>query len=110
MPPGSPMRCLVWRRATWTPWTISRRSAGKTRSTSPALPLSRPVMTTTLSPFLIFIFGMGLEDLGGEGDDLHEPPRPQFTGNRPEDAGPDRLALLCDQDRRVAFDANSAAV
>src|ERR1051326_129311 len=110
MPPGSPMRGLVRRRAAWTRWTMSRASAGMTRSTSPRFPLSRPLMTTTLSPFLIFIFGIGLEDLGGEGDDLHKAPRPQFTGHRAEDAGPDRLALVADQDGGVAVKADGAAV
>src|SRR5216684_234916 len=43
-------------------------------------------------------------------DDLHEPPRPQFARHRPEDARPDRLALAADQHRRVAVEANGAAV
>src|ERR1700676_1268372 len=114
MPPGSPMRGLVCRRATWTPRTISRRSAGSTRSTSPDLPLSRPLMATTLSPFLIFIFGMAQrirsQHFGGERDDLHEPPRPEFAGDRPEDAGSDRLALLGDQYRRGAVEKKGAAL
>ena len=51
-------RGRVCRLATCTPWTMSRPSSGKTRKTSPVLPLSRPLMTTTLSPFLIFSFGI----------------------------------------------------
>src|SRR5580765_4435419 len=52
----------------------------------------------------------GSENLRGQGDDLHEPPRPEFAGHRPEDAGSDRLALVGDQHRRVAVETNSAAV
>src|SRR5215831_10542237 len=111
---------------------MTRSLSGKTRSTSPVLPLSRPLMTTTLSPFLIFNFGTfallaplrplagrgrkrqassaSLENLGGEGDDLHEPARPQFAGHRAEDTGPDRLALVGDQNGGVAVEADGAAV
>src|SRR5579863_4432495 len=110
MPPGSPRRCLVWRRATWTPCTIRRPSVGITRMTWPVRPLSRPLITTTLSPFLIFSFGMGLQHLGGERDDLHEAPRPELARHRAEDAGADRLALPADQHRRVAIEADRAAV
>src|SRR3546814_3264921 len=38
----------------FTPWTSARFSFGKTARTAPFFPLSFPVMTTTLSPFLIF--------------------------------------------------------
>src|SRR5579863_5917680 len=109
MPPGSPMRGLVCRLATWTPCTMSRRSAGKTRSTSPDLPLSRPLMTTTLSPFLIFIFAMS-EDLGGQRGDLHEFASAQLTGDRPEHAGADRLILIGDQHRGVAVETDRTAI
>src|SRR6266852_6182486 len=110
MPPGSPMRGLVCRRAMWTPWTMSRASAGMTRKTSPDLPLSRPLITTTLSPFLIFIFGIGLQHLGGERDDLHKAARPEFAGYRPEDARADRLALMGHQHGGVAVEADGASV
>src|SRR5713226_7345521 len=110
MPPGSPMRGLVCRRAMWTPWTMSRPSPGMTRSTSPDLPLSRPLMTTTLSPFLIFSFGIGLQHLGGERDDLHEAAGAQFACHRAKDAGPDRLALMGHQDGGIAVEADRAAV
>src|SRR6185503_8445289 len=36
--------------------------------------------------------------------------RPQLAGNRPEDAGADRLALAADQHRGVAIKADRAAV
>ena len=44
---------LVWRLTRLTPATIARPSVGLTDVTSPERPLSRPVRTTTLSPFLI---------------------------------------------------------
>src|SRR5947209_503699 len=116
MPPGSPMRGRVCRLATCTPCTMTRPSPGNTRRTSPVLPLSRPLMTTTLSPFLIFSFGIfslraaPLKDLGRQGHDLHEPARPQFAGYRTEDAGSDRLALVGDQHRGVAVETDRAAV
>src|SRR5712691_3920546 len=52
----------------------------------------------------------GSENLWGQGDDLHEPPRPQFACDRPEDARSDRLALGGDQHRRIAVETNGAAV
>src|SRR5438874_5024040 len=110
MPPGSPMLGFECRRAMWTPCTMARASAGKTRSTLPCLPLSRPLMTTTLSSFLIFSFGIGSQDLGSERDDLHEAARPQFARHRTEDAGADRLALAADQHRGVAVEADCAPV
>src|ERR1700682_3509252 len=91
IPPGSPMRGRVWRFARWTPCTMARDSAGNTRSTSPVLPLSRPVMTITLSPFLIFNFAMATapdsQHLGGQRHDLHESARTQLASDRTEDAG-----------------------
>src|SRR5215471_15479222 len=81
---------------------MTRASTGNTRNTSPVLPLSRPAMTTTLSPFLILSFGM-IIPLGAsqhfrrQRDDLHEPTRPQFTGYRTKDARSDRLSLTGDQ-------------
>src|SRR5437660_8827580 len=54
--------------------------------------------------------GHGSEDLGSERDDLHEAAGAQFARHRPEDAGADRLALAGDQPRRVAVEADRAAV
>src|SRR4051794_41258340 len=87
------MRGLVCRRATCTPCTTRRLSSGKTRSTSPRLPLSRPLITTTLSPLLIFNFGIvaASQNLGGERDDLHEPAGAQISRHPAEEAGADRL-------------------
>src|SRR5260221_12892497 len=110
MPPASPMRGLVWRRAIWTPCTTTRLSVGNTRNTSPVLPLSRPLMTTTLSPFLIFSLAIGSQYFWRQRDDLHEPLGAQFAGNRPEDASPDRLAGPLDQHGRIAVKAEGAAL
>src|SRR3954466_12034694 len=115
-----PWACMVWRwwRFTmWTPCTISRFSSRSTFMTSPVLPLSRPVITTTLSPFLIFSFvAISLPNPSRskhfwcQRDDLHELLRTELAGHRAEDAGPDRLALLVDQHRRIAIEADRAAV
>src|SRR6516225_5504551 len=116
MPPGSPMRCRVCRLATCTPWTMTRDSSGNTRNTSPVRPLSRPAITTTLSPRLIFNFGMfplqplRSQYLRRQRHDLHEAPRAQLAGHRTKDAGSNRLALIGDQHRRVAVEADCAAV
>src|SRR6185437_8426304 len=118
MPPGCPMAGRVWRFTMLTPWTRTRLSFGRTRRTSPALPLSLPAMTTTLSPFLIFSLLMsndpgsqrGSQNFGRERDDLHELAGAQLARHRSEDARADRLALLVDQHRRVAVEADGAAV
>src|SRR6266851_2321544 len=71
-------------------------------------------MTTTLSPFLIFSLLISLDPgsqhFGRERDDLHELAGAQFARHRSEDARADRLALLVDEHRRVAVEANGAAV
>jgi hypothetical protein len=43
-------------------------------------------------------------------DDLHELAGAQFAGHRPEDAGADGLQILVDEHRRVAVEADVAAV
>src|ERR1700722_18762813 len=107
MPPGWPIAGAVWRFTMLTPWTTSRASLGRTRRTSPVLPLSLPVITTTLSPFLIFSLIMSAsQHFGSEGNDLHELARAQLTRDRPEDARADRLALLVDQHRGIAVEAD----
>src|SRR6266852_3586920 len=104
----------VWRLTMLTPWTRTRLSFGRTRRTSPVLPLSLPAMTTTLSPFLIFSLTIsidpGSQHFGRERDDLHELAGAQLARHRSEDARADRLALLVDEHRRVAVEADGAAV
>src|SRR5262245_45106958 len=89
-PPGWPGRGLVWRLATLRPCTTTRLSAGITLSTAPVLPLSLPVITTTLSPFLILKAAMS-QHLRRQADDLHVALGAQLARHRPEDAGADRL-------------------
>src|SRR5471030_1190036 len=114
MPPVWPIAGRVWRFTMLTPWTRTRLSFGRTRRTSPVLPLSLPAMTTTLSPFLIFSLlisiAPGSQHFGRERNDLHELARAQLARHRPEDARADRLALLVDEHRRVAIEADGAAV
>src|SRR5215469_708277 len=55
-------------------------------------------------------FRHGSEHLGRKRDDLHELARAQFARHRSEDARSDRLALLVDQHRRVAVEADRRAV
>src|SRR6516164_6306585 len=112
IPPGSPIRGRVWRLATLIPCTIIRESAGSTRNTSPILPLSRPVMTTTLSPFLILSFAIARhsQDLRGQRHDLHESARPQLAGDGAENARADRFALMSDEHGGIAVEADRAAI
>src|SRR5579872_672566 len=55
-------------------------------------------------------FGCHLEHLRRQRNDFHEVPDTQFAGHRPENAGADRLALLVDEDGRVAVEADRAPV
>src|ERR1700730_2931278 len=64
MPPALPAEGRVCRFTMLMPSTTTRFSAGSTRFTSPVLPRSRPVMTTTLAPFLILSLGMAQSTSG----------------------------------------------
>ena len=83
-----------------------------TRKTSPVVPLFLPVMTTTLSPFLIFSFSCSwsLQHLRRERDNFHEALAAQFAGHRAEDTRADRLILLVDQDDGIAVETDFFAV
>src|SRR5882757_796561 len=74
--------------------------------TLPLAPLSLPAMTTTVSPFLIFIS----EHLRCQGDDLHETLVPQLSADRPEDAGAPRLVVRADQHGGVLVELDVRAV
>src|SRR5579862_9548134 len=74
-----------------------------TLSTRPVFPLSRPVITFTVSFFLswirtgstglFFLCAIAISDhLGGQGNDLHEFLVAQLARHRTEDARTDRLA------------------
>src|SRR5690242_18802352 len=53
---------------------------------------------------------MALQHLGSERNNLHEAALAQLAGHRPEHARADRLALVVDQHRGVAIEADVAAV
>src|SRR6185436_2281634 len=84
-------------------------------STVPFLPLSRPVSTMTWSPLRILFISMFLiswrsEHFRRERDDLHEALGAQLAGDRPEDAGADRLELGVQQHGGVAVELDERAV
>src|SRR2546426_1122777 len=74
--------------------------------TLPRAPLSLPAMTTTVSPFFIFMS----EHLRCQRDDLHELLVAQFAADRAEDAGAARLVVRLDQHRGVLVEPDVAAV
>src|SRR5512139_3766796 len=100
MPPGSWPRGLRWRLTIAMRSTVTLDASPSTFTTLPVFPLSRPAITITVSPFLMFGFAIvrlpvgrrPSEDLRCERDDLHELLRAQLACDRPEDAGADRLA------------------
>src|SRR5262249_60459539 len=100
----APRRCRVCRLFMLTPCTRTRIPLLSTLSTSPVLPRSLPVMTTTLSPFLILNFAMilasppvRLEHFRRQRNDLHELLASQLPRHRPEDTGAERLGLAVGQ-------------
>src|SRR5690606_25283639 len=110
-PPVSPFMgfgrwCFLTRL---TPST-SRRSGPTRFRTVPRLPLSRPAMTTTSSPWRIFCIAITSKDLGRQRHDLHELLGPQLAGHRSEDARADGLELVVEQHRGVAVEADQRAV
>src|SRR5262245_44329727 len=100
----------------FTPWTITRFLARITWSTLPRLPLSLPAITSTRSFLRIrmrlrsTLSAMALENLRGEGHDLHELLVAQLAGHRAEDAGAHRLAVGVDQDGGVLVEADVGPV
>src|SRR5437870_9852300 len=82
-------------------------SASTTRCTSPRLPLSRPAMTITLSPFLILRMS---EHLRGERDDFHEALGPQLARDRPENPRADGLELGVEEHRRIGVELEERPV
>src|SRR3954469_1457362 len=93
---------------------------GFTRSTLPCLPRSLPARTTTLSPFFTCGLDAGCsfcfvafpymdmfvtsDDFRRERDDLHELPLAELAGHRTENARPDRLAGIVDENGRVVVE------
>src|SRR5262245_21948243 len=122
---------FVCRLIMFTPSMINRFLSGFTLSTRPRLPRSLPVITSTLSFFRIGVAKLdmtdtcnsefrilnsefppllALQNLGRQGDDLHEPPLAQFAGHRSEHARADRLALVVDQHGGIAIEPDVGAV
>lgn len=56
------------------------------------------------------IVGIGLENLGCEGDDLHELFFTKFTGNGSEDTGAAWVVVFVDDDNGVGVEAKNRAV
>src|SRR3990170_2530375 len=79
--------CFLRRLA---PCTTRRPSLGSVRSTSPRMPLSRPLMTSTVSPFLIFTSALrragASQYFRRQRGDLGEPLVAQLARHRAEDA------------------------
>src|SRR5579875_1169809 len=110
MPPGlCTPRGFVCRFTRFTCSMTTRSRSGRTRSTLPVLPRSRPAITITVSSLRSRWSAM-LEHLGRERDDLHEPLGAQLPGDRAEDAGADRLARVVDEHRGVRVEADVGAV
>src|SRR6202035_1025654 len=132
MPPLM-LRCGFGRTCFFTIITCSTSSLasfGNTRSTRPSLPLSRPVITFTVSfrrrstrlcsVLTVLISNLPLsrgEDVATslqyfrrQGHNLQKLFFAQFAGYRPENAGSYRLALFIDQHRGVFIDADVSAV
>src|SRR5450759_24252 len=104
---------LMCLRARLMPSTTTRRLTGSTLRILPRLPASLPLRTSTVSPLRIcrlFIPLSPLEDLGGQGDDLHEVLLPELSRHRPEDPRSPRVHLVVDQDDRVLVELYVSAV
>src|SRR5688572_12550134 len=93
----------------FTPSTMTRFFSGCTDNTRPFLPRSLPARTITWSFFRIDI-AIALQHLGSERNNLHEAALAQLAGDRSEHARADRLALVVDQHRGIAVEADVAAV
>src|SRR5437773_12283693 len=92
-------RAFVWRFTIFRRSTVARPSPANTRMTLPVLPRSFPVITITVSFFRMCacIVDFRSQDLGGEGENLHEFLRPQFARHRTKDSGADRFTLIVDE-------------
>src|SRR4051794_24011962 len=79
--------------------------------TLPVLPLSSlgPVITWTVSPFLMRIFAIS-EHLRSQRDDLHELLLAQLPADRAEDAGAPGVAVTLEDDRGVLVEPDVRAV
>src|SRR5947207_6788382 len=111
MPPVFAPRWVVRMRVCFltrfTPSTSTLSSLGYAAMTLPLRPLSRPAMTTTVSPFLTF---MALHHLRRQRDDFHVALPPQLPADRAEDTRTTRVAALLDDDGGVLVELDVRAV
>src|ERR1700687_3168261 len=102
-----------------TPLTTILCLSGSVRSTSPCLPLSLPVTTITGSPGArssqrrvgcgLFL-SIGVEDLRGQADDLHEVALAKLAGHRAEDARASWVVRRGEQHRGVVVETDERSV
>src|SRR5579859_438737 len=91
--------------------TITRFLAGSTRSTSPRLPRSFPAMTSTVSPFLIFMANSPLNNFRRQRHDLHKALFAQLARHRAEDARAlGVFAVFVQNNRRIVVKTDVRAV
>src|SRR5690349_16372437 len=110
LPWGFSWDFLRWRLIIATPSTTARFLLARISRTLPCLPLWEPEMTTTWSLRLMWNFWDMLQDLRSEGDDLGIVLGAELAGDRPEDAGALRIAVLANDDDGVRVEAQVAAV
>src|SRR5512145_2541588 len=109
---------LAWRFTMLIFSTVTRPFSRSTFRTRPTFPFSLPAMTFTMSFFLMCSVARSaiasslppLQDFRSQGNDLHELLRAELARHGPEDAGPDRLPLGVDEDRRVLVEPQVAPV
>src|SRR3990172_3952886 len=111
-PPARTCRWCFLRRL--APCTTTRLSSGRVRRTSPRIPLSRPLMTSTVSPFLIFTSFpplRRLQDFRRQRNNLGEPSLAQLARHGPKDTRPLRVDPIGVQDDGgVVVETNVGAV
>src|SRR4051794_3732338 len=98
-----------------TPSTTHRFFDARMRRTLPLLPLSRPAITTTLSPLrmcllITFLTRRNSNHFTCQRDDLHEVLLAQLAGHRAENTGAARIVVLVDHHGRVLVETHVAAV
>src|SRR6266576_782480 len=102
-----------------TPLTTILCLSGRVRSTSPCLPLSLPATTITGSPGArsshrrlgsSLLRSIGLQNLRGQRDDLHEVALAQLASHGPEYARAARVVGSCQQHRRVLVEPDERPV
>src|SRR5437868_11625767 len=89
------------------PSTTTRPLGASTWRTTPVLPRSFPVMTSTVSFRLIFAIS---DHLRRKRNDLHEFPLPQLARDRAENARAPRVLLVGKNYRRVFVEADQRAI